>query len=291
MKTTVKIMILALSLLVAIGGIMVFEKTMVEPPNALKQVDSYAIELEKNLNLFNQSLSVRQQDSLWLQIMDKIYVFAGESKLTDEVFDHSMDHLWSLYAPLFIDRSFHLFKQSQWDERDHAYMLNVIDLLRQAEYGDGSKVLVDTHAESLKSVEQIITAYRQAKALCSQTNYLGIDNARQRVQKAEQYATDAWLSYCKSLVNNLKQMKIEIGQSHYRYIESKVEELSRYGAYTEENYMNTLVPQVNAAVLEYDQQAHSLYGTKQNVDALWSRARTYYDQATTYYSFITGQPK
>lgn len=283
MKTTVKIVILALSLLVAIGGIMVFEKTIVEPPKALKQVDSYAIELEKNLGLFNQSLSVRQQDSLWLQIMDKIYVFAGESKLTDEIFDHSMDRLWSLYAPLFIDRSFHLFKQSQWDERDHLYMLNVIDLLRQAEHSDGSKVLVNTQAESLRSVEQIISTYRQAKALCSQTNYMGIANARQRIQKAEQYAKDKWLSYCISLVNDLKQLKREIGQSHYHFIESKVEELSRYGAYTEESYMNTLVPQVNAVVLEYDEQAQTLYDSKLSVDGLWSRARSYYDQAIKYY--------
>ena len=60
MKTTVKIVILALSLLVAIGGIMVFEKTIVEPPKALKQVDSYAIELEKNLGLFRDIQLIAQ---------------------------------------------------------------------------------------------------------------------------------------------------------------------------------------------------------------------------------------
>lgn len=284
MKTTVKIMILALSIFVAIGGILFFEKTIVEPPMALKQVDPYVIELERSLSSFKQSLSAHQQDSLWLQTMDKIYVFAGENKLTDELFDYNMDRLWWHYAPLFIHRSFSLFKQNQWDERDHVHMLSVIDLLRQTEHSNGSKVLVTTHADSLKNIEQIITTYRQAKALCTQTNYLGVDDARQRIQKAAQYAKDPWLSYCNTLVNNLNRLKIEIGQSHYHLIANKVEELSRYGAYEEGVYMNTIVPQVNDVVLEYDKQAQSLYGTKQNVDNLWSKARSYYDQATSYYS-------
>lgn len=79
-------------------------------------------------------------------------------------------------------------------------------------------------------------------------------------------------------------MRSEIAQSHYRYISAQVEKLSQYRYFGQSYYDNTLVPQVDAAVTEYDNKAVALYGKKQNVEPLWARARGYYDQASSYYN-------
>ena len=62
-----------------------------------------------------------------------------------------------------------------------------------------------------------------------------------------------------------------------------VEKLSQYRYYSKDYYDNSLVPQVDAAVSEYDNKASALYGSKKNVDALWNRAKAYYNDASLFF--------
>lgn len=81
-----------------------------------------------------------------------------------------------------------------------------------------------------------------------------------------------------------EQCKTSIAQSHYAYISAQVEKLSEYRFYGQQYYENTLVPQVDAAVTEYDNKANTLYGSKKDVNVLWNRARGYYNEASNYYN-------
>ena len=53
MKVTIKILILVLSIALAIGGIMVYAKTRVEPPTAFQPINQFERDLnQETLNLF-----------------------------------------------------------------------------------------------------------------------------------------------------------------------------------------------------------------------------------------------
>lgn len=62
-----------------------------------------------------------------------------------------------------------------------------------------------------------------------------------------------------------------------------VSKLSQYRSYSKTYYDNTLVPQVDAAVTEYDNKASALYGSKRDVNVLWNRAKSYYNEASLYF--------
>ena len=264
---------------------MVYAKTIVDPPKELKQVDQYSFDLGKSLNGFSQISSATLEDSLFAAITNKISIFKKEKKLDSKEMDSNLDRLSGMYAPLFLKRSFSKFQQSSWDGNDHSYMLQVIGTLKQMKHSDGSRVVVKNTLDSLNKIEKIISDYRKARALTSHTAFNGISNAKSVINQAKQYAQDPWLSNCTSLVSALNNVRTSIGQSHFRRISAIVDKLSQYRYVSEDFYNNTLVPQVDAAITEYEKNASSLYGSKQNTGPLWDRAKRYYDSASDYYSY------
>ena len=53
--------------------------------------------------------------------------------------------------------------------------------------------------------------------------------------------------------------------------------------YSKDYYDNTLVPQVDQIVTNYDNKAVAVFGSKEDVNVLWNRAKTHYNNAMAYY--------
>jgi len=283
MKVTVKIVILILAVTLAIGGVMIYAKTKVEPPKAPRQTNQYMNDLSKCYNSIGMVNNRVKEDSILFVAWNRINIYTQEDKISKKDADNGLDVLLGRYTPLFLKRSFALFEQSTWYEIDHQYMLWTIKELRKIKHVDGSLALKQTTRDSLSIIENIIGGYNQARAISERTHFSGVANAKSTISRARQYANDTWLSNCTDLVRALNNVKPSIAESHYNYVSSMVEKLSQYRYYSKDYYDNTLVPQVDAAVTEYDNKASALYGSKKNVDALWNRAKAYYNEASLYY--------
>lgn len=285
MKTTSKILILTFSIFLAIGGVLVYAKTIVEPPKALKQRDVYAMDLAECMANFNRIEIAEQEDSLFAITADRINVFKLESKISANDADKDMSSLLGRYTPLFLQRSFEKFQQSTWHDSDHRYMLSVISNLKSIKRSDNSSAIAQSTLDSLNLITNIIDKYHRALAVSRHTAFSGCSSAQSTISQARQYAKDAWLSNCSDLVAALNNVKPRLADSHYLYVTAQVEKLQNYRYYSQLYYDNTLVPQVDAAVTEYENKASSLYGAKRDVNVLWNRARSYYNEASSYYQY------
>lgn len=285
MKVTVKIMILVIAITLAIGGVMIYAKTKVEPPIATKSIDQFSKNIDDCLRKFANDNSSLQEDSILATTINKINIYCKESKMDEKTGDVNIDKLLSRYTPLFLKRSFAKFNQSDWHESDHSYMISVISKLRKIKHTDNSLALQKQTADSLAIIESVISKYRQARAVSRRTRFNGVSNAQATISQARQFANDSYLSHCSDLVSALNNVKPSIAQAHYNYISNMVEKLSQYRLYDQYYYDNTLVPQVDAAITEYENKAAALYGIRRNVDDLWARARSYYNDATSYYEY------
>lgn len=284
MKVTVKILILVLSIALAIGGVMVYAKTRVEPPVAFQPINQFEKDLNHLYSDLKKAGATREEDMIYLKTIDRISVFENENRLTQVESDKHRDKLVDCYSPIFLKRCFAAFDKSDWKDMDHSYMLIVSKRLHSVKHTDGSKVLRKTTIDSLALVENIISNYRQAKNICRSTTYRSVSSAQNTINQAKKYANDTYISKCTDLRNALNNVKTSIAQSHYAYISAQVEKLSEYRFYGQQYYENTLVPQVDAAVTEYDNKANTLYGSKKDVNVLWNRARGYYNEASNYYN-------
>lgn len=284
MKVFVKILILVLALTLAIGGVMIYAKTKVEPPKAPNQTNQYLNDLSSSYGMYKKKLNTLQEDSVLFVTLNRICIFAQENKVTKNEADKGTDILIGKYVPLFLNRSFANFKRSEWHENDHQYMLSIINSLKQIKHSDGNLALRKETKDSLAQIETIISRYNQARAVSKRTHFSGVANAQSAISQARQFANDSWLSNCTDLVRSLHSVKSSLAESHYNYVSSMVEKLAQYRSLSHTYYDNTLVPQVDAAVTEYDNKASALYGSKKDVNALWNRAKNYYNEASLYYN-------
>lgn len=284
MKTTLKIGILLVALILAVGGIMIYAKTKVNPPTTPKQIDVYSSDLAQcKISLQNASKK-ESVDSIFFTIIDRIRIYSQEGKIRDAVTNKELDDAVGIYMPMYLRRCFEKFEQSVWYDSDHARMLVEIADLRKIKHSDNTNVINNSTQDSLNIIIQTINRYKQARRISKSTRFTGVSNAQSVISQARLLANDKYLSNCTDLKNALNSVRSEIAQSHYRYISAQVEKLSQYRYFGQSYYDNTLVPQVDAAVTEYDNKAVALYGKKQNVEPLWARARGYYDQASSYYN-------
>lgn len=284
MKVFVKILILVLALTLAIGGVMIYAKTKVEPPKAPHQTNQYLNDLSRSYGMYNKKINALQEDSVLFVTINRISIFVQENKITKNDADKGTDVLLGKYVPLFLNRSFANFKHSEWYENDHQYMLSIINSLKQIKHSDGNQALKKETKDSLAQIENIISRYNQARAISKRTHFSGVANAQSTISQARQFANDSWLSNCTDLVRALNSVKSSLAESHYNYVSSMVEKLAQYRSFSQNYYDNTLVPQVDAAVTEYDNKASALYGSKKDVNALWNRAKNYYNEASLYFN-------
>lgn len=284
MKNKVKVLILVLSIIAAVSGVMIYAKTIVEPPMALKQINQYTTDLSICYSSLVKAGSEVREDSIFDITVDRIKKFEAEGKLTAVDAKSNIECLLGKYTPLFFKHSFGKFQQNTWHDSDHNYMLSVVKSLKSMKHTDNTLAIAKTTLDSLNQVERVISNYRQARTLSRRTSFTDVASAQNVINQANKFVNDPWLSKCTELSNALKNIKPSIAQSHYSYVLDQVEKLSQYKYYGQSYYENTLIPLVDATVTEYDNKAATLYGSKHDVNSLWNKARAYYNEAASYYA-------
>ena len=84
MKVTIKIFFLLLAISLAIGGVMVYAKTKVEPPMTIKQVDQYAEDIATSRKALVSVKNEVMEDSIFFTAIDRINVFNLENKIQSD---------------------------------------------------------------------------------------------------------------------------------------------------------------------------------------------------------------
>lgn len=272
MKVTIKILILMVSITLAIGGVMIYAKTRIEPPIATTFIDQYSNNLNEEIVLFKNLDSQSSEYLHYATIVSKIKIYQAESKISEDIADEMLYKVVSEYAPLFIEHSYKAFSKSVWHESDHNVMIERIAHLRSLRVDHGMTSPVASYEADLSKIERTIINYRKAKTVASYAKFNSISDANAKIQEAEKYRTMDPLSNCTDLTNQLAKVKINIGNSHYLRLVLKVDQMACYSKMTEAEF-NSLMSDANSMIQEYDNNC-SMYGhnakttesLKQNVE-------------------------
>lgn len=283
MKTTIKIIILLLAVTCAIGGIMIYAKTKVAPPVIVNQTNQYKQDVNKLVSEEKSSEDAKAEDEVFAKAIDRIRIFAQEGKMEASEADKSLDQFVGSYSPRFLKRCFAAFSQSEWKDETHNYILSQSALIKGLTHSDKTSVIQKSTIDSLNLAASIISDYRDARRVSRVSTFTGYDNARSSISKARTYANNQYLSNCRTLLNDLNTVKSRLAKSCYNQVVAKVDELGNYRRYNKSYYDNTLVPQVDQVVTNYDNKAAAIFGSKENVNALWNRAKAHYNNAMEYY--------
>ena len=284
MNKSVKILLLVVAVIIAIGGVLLFMKTIVSPPQDLEFKNQYEIALNQKINNFKKVGSDNLERE-FATLTDLAHRFKTESNIDDKLFDKEYTEIIGVYSPKFAQYCFGQFQKSVWDESEHKWMEDRIAQLRKLTIEDGSRKIMDNYAESdgrFTIILKTIGKYREAKALSNRTGYSGLGEARSRISKANQYKQDDYLKNNAVLMKALNSLPSRLEASHYATLRAKVNTLANYYSYSADSY-DALSDNVVAALKEYKQNAQSVYGESRSLTDLEADASRYYNAAVEYY--------
>lgn len=284
MNKSVKILLLVVAVIIAIGGVLLFMKTIVSPPKDLEFKNQYEIALNQKIDSFKKVGSDNLERE-FATLTDLAHRFKAESNIDEKLFDKEYTEIIGVYSPKFAQYCFGQFQKSVWDDTEHKWMEERIAQLRKLTVEDGARKIMDNYAESdgrFSIILKTIGKYREAKALSNRTVYSGLGEARSRISKANQYKQDDYLKNNAALMKALNSLPSRLEASHYATLRAKVNTLANYYSYSADSY-DALSDNVVAALKEYKQNAQSVYGESRRLSDLEADASRYYNAAVEYY--------
>lgn len=284
MNKSVKILLLVVAVIIAIGGVLLFMKTIVSPPQDLEFKNQYELALNQKVEEFKKVDSDNLERE-FATLTDLAHRFKAESTIDENFFDKEYAEIIGVYSPKFTQYCFGQFQKSVWDESEHKWMEERIAQLRKLTVEDGSRKIMDNYAESdgrFSIILKTIGKYREAKALSNRNGYSGLSEARSRISKANQYKQDDYLKNNAALIKALNSLPSRLEASHYASLRAKVNTLANYYSYSADSY-DVLSDNVVAALKEYKKNAQSVYGESRSLSDLEADASRYYNAAVEYY--------
>lgn len=286
MKTPIKISLLLFAVLLAVGGVLIYIRTSVKPPQSLKFDNQYSSFLHKNVEDYRNSVSTYAEED-FSKLSDLSSRMLSEERIDNQTYEKEFGEFLSLHATRFAEWCFSLFRQSVWDKKDLNNMETKISLFKSIKNPEESKTLLDNFPPvigQLNGVSDVLENYKKANAVAN-SRFVSLSDSRDKIRKAHDFAQDPYLSHNQSLIAFLNNLPSKLENAHFNSLKSKVASLALYQNHNQLNYEN-LSDKVLEDIKDYKDNAYQVYGTSHSVDELKNRAAVYYQEALDYYEMV-----
>lgn len=233
MKNVVsKVIILALAIAAAIGGVLFFIRYVVNPPEDVSAVATaehvFNPDIEKLVASYNpDSLGLKEAEVSYDALIDRSTIFREDELITDnKVFDKAIAELSEKFTKCFFNWSIEQFEKATWNSGDHEVMLRLIAKMRKVSIDEGSKKALSPQSlSSLTEIESVINDFKKAWGVTKKTSFSDYSNVTSVRNEARTYATKKYLSNCTNLVNALNVIGEKQESSCYNQLLKTVERL------------------------------------------------------------------
>lgn len=258
---------LIIAIVVAIGGVLLFIKTIVSPPQDLKFEDQYGKALDQKVDSLKM-VDLNSLDNEYISCLDLADRLKKESKIGDSEFQNRISTINNIFAPKFAKYCFIQFKKNVWNENEFKWMNDRIEQLEENNIKN----------DSLTTISHIIENYNKAKDLSENRTY---SKAEHLIETANKYKQDEYLRNNKALMNALNKLPGSLENAHYTYLRKRVDLLKKYSEYTYDEY-NNLSAKINDEIRDFEDKK-SIYRVYRDRSALKRDATKYYYEADKYY--------
>ena len=279
MNKSLKIILLVVAILLAVGGVMAYYKTIVSPPGKLVFKNQYVNSDKKDISQVKSANTDFALDSVFIAITHELDLQLADSFLTNKERDELLELFATQYVPTYVSACNSKFSKSVWNEGE-LQLINARIAELQKLVTTGNKIVIQGEANSsLNEVHNVIVAYYDAKKSASVGGYNGIQVAKQKIATAKKYASMSPINNCTDLVSRLNSVADRLEQVHYSYLVNQIERLRPYYNYTQSEY-DDLALSISEILDEYKKNAKNTYGRISDISSLESRAGSYYSNAT-----------
>ena len=278
MNKPIKILLLVVAILLAVGGVMAYYKTIVSPPGKLVFKNQYVNSDKIDISLVKSANTDFALDSFFVAIIHELDFQLANSFLTNQERNELLELFATQYVPTYVSACNSKFSKSVWNEGELQKINTRISELQGLVTTENQIVIQGEANSSLNEVHNVIVAYYEAKKAASIDGYNGLQAAKQKIAAARKYASMSPINNCTDLVSRLNSVPTRLEQAHYSYLASQVERLRPYYNYSQTEYDNIALS-ISEKIDEYKKNAKSTYGRVSDINSLENRAGNYYSNA------------
>ena len=281
MRTSAKIILLVLFVVIAVGAVLFFVKTQVAPPGDIVFKDQYSAPLNADVaKVGSKTFPDCKQE--FTKAYHKVKFMNQEKILTNDQADGLVMKIDTVYGNRMVEYAYRMFNSSVWPNENINLITQTINGLRGDKLHSGQSAITADMDASFSGVENILSDYRTAMSFAKNTSFKSVSDASSKIKNIDTYRNKPYLSNNTALMNALNAMPGNIANSHYNYVAGQIKKLGGYYNMSSDYFYNSLVPQVNRLIEEYDNTG--IYGgAKKGAQSLYNMAQDYIDSAYDYY--------
>lgn len=278
MNKSIKIALLAVAIIAAVSGVMVYYRTIVSPPSHIKFANQYVIAVNNDIAGIKKKTTAAELDSSFEAITHELKFMYSDSLLQDKERDELTEAFVVQYVPKFTEICKSQFSSSNWSDTMLKQMSKRIAQLQSLKTKNGTVIVGGEAETSLDYVAGVISDYYAAKACALNTTYVSLSDAKNKIASAKKYASMSPINNCVHLVSQLNSVPARLERSHFIYLVGQVNRLRNYYNYTQASY-DELALGISAKLEEYKKNARSVYGQMSNIASLEQTAGDIYGSA------------
>ncbi|WP_337944174.1 hypothetical protein [Prevotella pectinovora] len=278
MNKSIKITLLIVAIIAAVGGVMAYYKTIVSPPSHMRFNNQYIAAIKSDIAEVVNLSTTDGLDSSFVATTHEINFMWKNTLLQNTERNELLESFAVQYIPKFVEDCNGKFAATDWSDIVLKQMSKKITQLRSLKTTDGTYVVGGEANTSLEKVQNTISNYYAAKAAASHTGYTGLADAIIKIATAKKYASMSPINNCMALVNQLNSVPKRLEQSHFAYLVNQVNRLNNYYNYDQSSY-DDLALSISEKLDEYKKNARKVYGCMSDIASLEQRAGELYSNA------------
>lgn len=276
-KTKTLILITATAL--AVGGVLTYAKTRVEPPLASKTVDAYALDMTNRIMQSQIATDYETNQRNYGATAHRAALFAANGRLDDKAYAGFRNSNDSIYADRLAMETFEIFGSSQWNDNRLAFLESQMNRLASKD----DKTMSFATQEKITEAGNVMNDYRNARRAC-QVSFVSLPDAEAKIATARQFLAYPWLCNNRQLTESLRAVPGKLANGHYNQLQSACNRLLEYRSCDNQDiYDNVMYNPYSTKLKEY--KATDVYGShKRDCSQIERSADQYYSWAREYFN-------
>lgn len=230
MKTSVKILILVISLAIVAGSILFFFKAIAAPPVSAEISEQHISDINENIGKINDDISEVSLEETFLSTDRKISLWKENGLINTSMYDESIRAFLEHYVPVYVSQTKSHLKQNNWGDSEREKIETRVNYLRKEELSNNMGVVISygsKMSDNLSELEKICDNYTEASKLLRNCSFKSLTDSKMRIEKSQDFVNDEYIGNS-DLNSGLKEFPCKLGDSHYRYLSYQLGLLSNW---------------------------------------------------------------
>ncbi len=275
-----KTIILTTVILLVIGAILFFVKTRLDPPFSIMPDRQYQEKAQGYIDNIKTNASIEELNKQFFQAAHAICYMADSLLIESDVADKLKEDLCEKYVPAYTNKCFEYFrKSSEWDSIVIKNMREQIGTVKLITNSKGQRVVNNgtTLNDQLDSVFFVTKRNDEALKYIKIKNFQSMKHSEEVMDKVRAYQNHDYLKYNTSLCDSLSQVAKRLNDSHYQWLQNRVDKLKNPDTTDEETFKN-IYQQLLTDIDEYSTNARTVYGYYHDASYLRNKADENYQE-------------